>query len=146
MTLKNLEGKTLEAVEPDAAAIRRLLDAARRSLADARLAHISPEGRFDMAYKAIMQAANAALQANGWRTLTSRPGHHQTMVQSLTTTIGLEASTMVVLDALRKQRNVIDYSGDVVSVSMADECLAHAEELTNRVVAWLKTNKMDLLE
>lgn len=146
MTLKNLEGKTLEAVEPDGAAIRRLLEASRRSLADAQLAHISPEGRFDMAYKAIMQAANAALQANGWRTLTSRPGHHQIMVQSLTTTIGLEPATMVVLDALRKQRNVIDYSGDTVSASMADECLAHAEALANRVGTWLRKNKKDLLE
>lgn len=146
MTLNNLEGKTLEAIEPDGAAIRRLMVAARRSLADAQLAHISPEGRFDMAYKAIMQAANGALQANGWRTLTSRSGHHQTMIQSLTMTIGLDAPTMVVLDALRKQRNVIDYSGDVVSASMADECLAHAEELTNRVMAWLEANKMDLLE
>jgi len=80
MTLANLLGLSLEKVEPDAASISRLMDAARRSLADAQLTNMSSEGRFDMAYKAIMQAANSALQANGYRTLTSKPGHHQTMV------------------------------------------------------------------
>ena len=83
MTLGNLVGRTLESVEPDASAIARLLDAAKSSLADAKLPGISNEGRFDMAYKAIMQCANAALQANGFRTLTSKPGHHQTMIHTL---------------------------------------------------------------
>lgn len=146
MTLKNLEGKTLEAVAPDADAIRRLLDAARRSLADAGIGDISHEGRFDMAYKAIMQSANAALQANGYRTLTSKPGHHQTMIQTLTQTIALDASVMIVLDAMRKQRNVIDYSGDVVSASMANDCLQKARELFDRVMRWLQHNKPGLLE
>ncbi len=146
MALKNLEGKTLEAVASDAEAIRRLLAAASRSLADARIAGISHEGRFDMAYKAIMQSANAALQANGYRTLTSKPGHHQTMIQTLPQTIALETSVMIVLDALRKQRNVVDYSGDVVSESMADECVQQAQELFDRVRRWLQHNKPDLLK
>jgi len=73
MSLKNLEGKTLEAITPDRSAISRLLEAARRSLADSTLPDLSAEGRFDMAYKAIMQSANAALQANGYRTLTAHP-------------------------------------------------------------------------
>jgi hypothetical protein len=145
MTLENLLGSTLERVPADAAAIRRLLEAAQRSLADARLPSLSSEGRFDMAYKAIMQAANAALQANGYRTLTSRPGHHQTMIQSLPLTIGLERPTMVLLDSLRKQRNVIDYSGDLVSDSMASEAVRQAEVLLTRVVAWLQANRVELL-
>jgi hypothetical protein len=144
MTLENLEGLTLEPITPDRTAIQRLLDAAARSLADARLPNISAEGRFDMAYKAIMQSANAALQANGYRTLTSKPGHHQTMVQTLVHSIDIERAVMVTLDGLRKQRNVIDYSGDVVSESMANECLQHANELNARVVQWLKKNKPDL--
>ena len=145
MTLENLLGSTLERVSADAAGIRRLLEAAQRSLADARLANLSCEGRFDMAYKAIMQAANAALQANGYRTLPSRPGHHQTMIQSLPLTIGLERQTMVLLDSLRKQRNVIDYSGDVISESMASEAVRQAEALLALVVGWLQANRADLL-
>jgi hypothetical protein len=68
-----------------------------------------------------MQMANAALQSCGYRTLTNKPGHHQTMIQSLTKTIGLDAETMVVLDALRKQRNVADYSGDRIPAGTAGE-------------------------
>lgn len=145
MTLENLLGLSLESVAADAPSVRRLLEAAARSLADARLPGISPEGRFDMAYKAIMQAANVALQANGYRTLTSKPGHHQTMIQSLPQTIGLDRPTMVLLDTLRKQRNVIDYSGDMVSASMADEAQAQAEQLVRRVTDWLGEHRADLL-
>lgn len=144
MTLENLLGLSLEAVQADALSIRRLLEAAGRSLNDARLPTISSEGRFDMAYKAIMQAANAALQANGYRTLTSKPGHHQTMIQSLPRTIDLEPATMVLLDTLRKQRNVIDYSGDVVSATMAAEAVKQAELLLARVECWLRENKVHL--
>jgi hypothetical protein len=77
------------------------------------------------------------LQANGYRTLTSVPGHHQTMIQSLVKTIGIEPGQMVVLDALRKQRNVSDYSGDTVPESAARECLSRAEHLLEQVEAWL---------
>lgn len=145
MALENLLGISLERVEADAATIARLLDAAQTSLADARLTKLSNEGRFDMAYKAIMQTANAALQANGFRTLTSKPGHHQTMIQTLPSTIGLTRETMVQLDALRKQRNVIDYSGDVVSASMAEEAVRHADSLLQSARAWLRKERPHLL-
>ena len=146
MTLDNLLGLSLEIVRPDAASIARLLEAAQSSLTDAQLPNLSCEGRFDMAYKAIMQSANAALQANGYRTLTSKPGHHQTMIQTLPRTIGLETSTMVLLDQMRKQRNVIDYSGDLVSESLAAEAIRQAGLLLEQVVAWIRANKPQLLK
>lgn len=145
MTLSNLVGRTLESIEPDAASIQRLLEAAQASLADAQLPHLSSEGRFDMAYKAIMQSANAALQANGFRTLTSKPGHHQTMIQTLPSTIGLDSPTMVLLDQMRKQRNVIDYSGDLVSESLAAEAVKQAVALQARVHTWIREHKPHLL-
>lgn len=77
MTLDNLIGKLLERINPDSAAIQRLLEAAQRNIKDSELAELSNENRFDAAYKAIMQLANAALQAAGLRTLTSKPDHHQ---------------------------------------------------------------------
>ncbi len=132
-------------MEPDAATIGRLLEASQNSLADAQLPQLSNEGKFDLAYKAIMQVANAALQANGFRTLTSRPGHHQTMIQTLPTTIGLDNAQMILLDQMRKQRNVIDYSGDLVSASLAAEALRQAGMLQSKVVDWLRTHRPDLL-
>lgn len=134
MSLENLvKIGQLEQIAPDAQDINRLLEAAKRSLNDAQLPGLSAEGRFDMAYKAIMQSANAALQASGFRTLTSKPGHHQTMIQTLPLTVGLDKNTTIQLDALRKQRNVIDYSGDLVSDTMANEAIQHATALIARV-------------
>ena len=114
MSLRNLLGISLDAIEPDAALVAKLLAAAQRNIADAQLAGLSAENRFDAADKAIMQLAVVALHANGYRTLTGKPGHHQTAIQTLTTCVGLAPPQVVVLDALRKQRNLSDYSGDLV--------------------------------
>ena len=80
MTLKNLLGISLDATAPDKAQAARLMAAALRNIADAQLQGLSAENRFDAAYKAIMQASMVALNANGYRTLTSKPGHHQTAI------------------------------------------------------------------
>ena len=65
MTLTNLLGISLEAVTPDKATIGKLLAAARRKVADAQLAGLSTENRFDASYKAIMQLAMVVLNADG---------------------------------------------------------------------------------
>ncbi|WP_175821995.1 DNA-binding protein [Burkholderia sp. BCC0419] len=145
MTLQNLLGVSLDAVQPDREQTMRLFAAAERNLADAQLAGLSNENRFDAAYKAIMQLAMLALHANGFRTMTSRPGHHQTAIQTLPQTIGLPVVRMIVLDALRKQRNLSDYSGDVVQASAVNECFASATALMKDVKAWVTTNKPELL-
>ncbi len=93
-----------------------------------------------------MQLANAALQANGFRTLISKPGHHRTLIQLLSQTIGLDKQTVIVLDALRKQRNVTDYSGDSVPASAVEDCVRQAENLFRTVTHWLTDNKPELLE
>ena len=63
ITLQNLVGISLDSIAVDYAMISRLMKAAQSSLQDAKLNTISNESRFDLAYKAIMQMANAALQA-----------------------------------------------------------------------------------
>lgn len=145
MTLKNLLGLSLDAVAPDKAHIGKLLAAAERNIADTKLQGLSTENRFDAAYKAIMQLAMVALNANGYRTMTSKPGHHQTAIQTLPTSVGLAPAKVIVLDALRKQRNLSDYSGDLVPDAAAAECLASASELLTHVRAWLAANRPDLV-
>lgn len=144
MTLKNLLGISLDAVAPDKAQLAKLLGAAQRNIADAQIASVSAENRFDAAYKAIMQAAVVALNANGYRTLTSKPGHHQTALQALPQTVGYPQAKVIVLDALRKQRNLADYSGDLVADAAVAQCLTSAQELLAHVQAWLAQNRPDL--
>ena len=144
MTLQNLLGISLDAVAPERTQVARMLAAVERNLADARLAALSAETRFDVGYKAIMQLAMLALYANGYRTLTSRPGHHQTAIQSLTLTVALAPEQVRVLDALRTQRNRADYLGDLVPDSTVNECVASATALNAHVRAWLQSNKPEL--
>ena len=113
MTLENLLAiHRLQAFEAAPGGVQRLLASAERNLADARLAGLSADNRFDAAYKTVIQCAMIGLLAKGFRTYTSQPGHHQTALQTLPKTLGLAADTVIVLDALRKQRNLNDYEGD----------------------------------
>lgn len=120
MTLENLlRIGRLKAHEPTAAEIQRLL-------ADAAVTGISDETSFDAAYKAVMQYALAAMMASGFRPSSSEPGHHQTVIQSLPLTPGVEPEVWIVLDALRRKRNANDYTGDVVTPDMVAECIGRA--------------------
>jgi hypothetical protein len=101
--------------------------------------------RLDLAYKAIMQAALAALYANGFRPSTSEPGHQQTTIQTLPKTIGLASDRMTVLDGFRRARNLADYEGAEIEESKARECAELASKLIADVRTWLKKNRSDLL-
>lgn len=92
-----------------------------------------------------MQCAMVALHANGYRTLTSRPGHHQTAIQTLPQTIGLPNDEMIVLDAMRKQRNLADYDGDPVPDSTAQGCVTCARALLDTLRKWLAAQRPELL-
>ena len=145
MSLKNLVGVSLDEVPASLETITRLLSAAKGHIADAQATNITAETPFGAAYTAIRMLADVALNANGYRTLTSRPGHHQTAIQTLPLTIGLSVQTVHVLDALRKQRHVTEYSGDFVPESAVLECAVQAHALLTTVRAWLKTNQPKLL-
>jgi len=142
MTLQNLLAiQSLIAFNAQREDIQRLITAAERNLKDAGITAISDENRFDAAYKCIMQCAMVALWANGYRTSTSKPGHHQIAIQTLTLTIGVDAKTVVLLDKLRKQRNISDYDGEPISPSAVEECQRQAETLLHQVRAWLSDNR-----
>jgi hypothetical protein len=74
MTLENLLriGK-LKAHVADEGEIARVLQSAERALKDASVAALSADSRLELAYRALMQAALAAMLANGYRPTTSGP-------------------------------------------------------------------------
>lgn len=115
--------------EAEAAEIERLVGAAERSIADARVTLISAETRFDAAYRAIMQIGLAALAARGYRPDTGRPGHHMTIIQSLALTLEIESKRLVVLDTLRRKRNLVDYTGEDIDEESVLACIQQAGEL-----------------
>jgi len=89
--------------------------------------------------------ADLGLHAHGYRTLTSKPGHHQTAIQSLPLTLGVDRTVVVRLDALRKQRNLTEYSGDTIPEATVAECVAQADALCVIANEWLKSNRPDLI-
>lgn len=147
MTLQNLLAiRLLQPFEATPEGVARLLEAAARNLADARLDVVSADNRFDAAYKAIMQCAMIGLWANGYRTITSQPGHHQTALQALPKTLGVDQDVVIVLDALRKQRNRNDYEGEPASEASIKECIAQADALLALTRRWLKKHRPELLQ
>lgn len=129
MSLSNLQAiGRLQALPPDTAGM------------DARVPQISAGNRFDAAYKCIMQCAMVGLWAHGWRTATSQPGHHQTAIQTLDQTLGVSRQDVIVLDALRRQRNVNDYDGDPISDATLQAGLQAAGKLLSQTRHWLHTH------
>ena len=147
MSLDNLVkiGK-LKDHKPAPAEIRQLLEAAERNLKDSAATNISPENRFDAAYKAAMQSALAALKANGYTPDTKSPGHQAVTIQSLTKTVGIAGDRVTVLDALRNKRNQSDYTGKEVDDGSVGECRKEAAKLLQEVTVWIQKNRADLLK
>lgn len=85
-----------------------------------------------------MHCAIAGLRRQGYRLPTSRPGHHQTALQTLGMTLGVDATRVAALDALRRRRHGIDYEGDPVSLVMAKGCIEAAAELVDRLTAHME--------
>jgi len=118
--------------------VKRMLAAARQRLRDAEFTENSSETRFDCAYTSIRAVADIGLHLHGFRTSTSKPGHHQTAIQCMTHTLGFDDATVRVLDGLRKQRNMSDYEGELVTDAALQECLQQARKILTRVESILK--------
>lgn len=147
MTLENLLAlQRLLSVTPDKAAVARLLRAAQRNLQDAGLEALSADNRFDAAYKTILQCAMLGLLANGYRTSTSQPGHHQTALQALPKSLGVAPERVVVLDTLRRKRNLNDYDGEPVTDATLATCLEEAAALLRHTQDWLRQQHPELLD
>jgi hypothetical protein len=108
MSLQNMVGVSLESITPSKQTTRRPLDGAARHITDVKVTAIRAETRFGSAYTAIRMLADAGLHAQGFPTLTSKPGDHQTAIRALPLTFGIDPQGVVRLDALRKQRNLVE--------------------------------------
>jgi len=124
--------------------ISDLLYIVDRDIKTARTPGVHPDWRLSIAWNAVLQVANAALAAAGFR--AEGEGHHYRTIQSLELTIGAEPGLVRRLDAYRKKRNIGDYQkAGMVTDSEADELVKLAEEVAARVRAWLRTVHPELV-
>lgn len=129
---------------PDRREIRDLLGIADRDIADSQAKEISTDTRLGLAYNAALQLAVAALAASGYR--AGREAHHYRAIQSLAFTIGASTDLVDQLDGFRKKRNISDYERvGAVSEHEAKEMLTLARTLREKLTAWLKNNKPELI-
>ncbi len=139
INLGNLAGiGQLDPVPLSVDVVKRMLASATQRLRDAEFAQNSQGTRFDCAYTVIRTVADIGLHLHGFRTSTSKPGHHQTAIQCLAHTLGIDDATLRVLDSLRKQRNASDYDGEPVTDAALQECLNQARSLLQRIKRVLK--------
>lgn len=125
--------------------IAGLLAIVERDLANARVAGLADDWKFNIAYNAALQAATVALAAAGFR--AAREQHHYRTIQSLALTIGWPAAKVEQFDRFRKKRNIIGYeSAGVVSEREAREMHELAVELRDDVIAGLRKRHPKLLK
>ncbi len=119
--------------------VRRMLAMAQTRLADARLASLSPEGRFTSAYNAAHAAALAALRWHGFRS-----ENRYTVFQCLSHTVSWPATRWRVLDAAHQKRNLAEYEGvlDVEESAIMELSALVADLLADvtRLVAFIPPN------
>jgi hypothetical protein len=125
--------------------IAALVAIVERDLANAKVAGLSEDWKFNIAYNAALQAATAALAAAGFR--AAREQHHYRTIQSIALTIGWSTAKVEKFDRLRKKRNIIGYeTAGVVSEGEAREMHELAVTLRDDVLAWLGKHHRKLLK
>lgn len=136
MTYQNLlnlvKTGSLKAEPPDARELAGLLRSGKIRLADAGVAGLSPESRFDLAYNAAHAMALAALRTKGFRS-----ENRYLVFQSLAHTLELPAIEWRVLALCHERRNLAEYEG---AVEVDEQLLADLLRITK-----LLAEKLDRL-
>ena len=108
-----------------------LVQSGHRRLADARVANLSLEGRFDLAYNASHSLALAALRWHGYRS-----DHRYLVFQCLPFTLGMESAQWRLLSLCHERRNLAEYEGHLdVEERLVAELIDMAEVIAEKVEA-----------
>jgi hypothetical protein len=125
--------------QPTAAEISDLLAVVDRDLKDAEVPRLSADWRLGISYNAALQLATLALAAAGFR--PGRERAHERAILSLRETVGVAATTVDLLDAVRRKRNLINYErAGTTSAAEAEELHETVVALRSDVVRWLRKN------
>lgn len=134
----------LKAHKTSRAEIVELVGIADRDIEASNTEDLHDDWRFNIAYNAALQLANAALAASGYR-VEHGGNQHYRAIDSLSLTLGTDAATIKKFEVFRKKRNVSDYER-VGSVSESDvkEMRAIATKLREEFETWIAKNHADL--
>lgn len=147
MTLSKLLASKRIASEPSS---KKELDELREvvaiNLADAQVAAVSAQGRYEFAYNTVRLLATMVIRASGHR-VTAKNGHHYYTFQTLEA-VNQKAfkDAATYFDAARNKRNDFSYDGPIdLTDSEADELVEEAKQFLNDVEEWIRTNHPSLV-
>lgn len=131
--------KSLVRHQPTVAEIQQPFAVVDRELSDASKG-VSADNQFSMAYNAALKLCTIALHAEGYKTASKQPGHHNTTINSLSLTLGDEQKeTAIYLSTCSRTRNQAMYDRIGVATDRdAKELKQAARKLRQDVVKWLK--------
>ena len=146
MTLKDwLANRWLLEHDTSNEEVADLLSIVERDLRNAKVEGLDPDWQLAIAHNAALQIATLGLAAEGYR--PSRDRSHERAIESLRYTLKTKRSTIDVLDAVRRKRNLSNYErAGAVSQSEADELYEIATNLLDQVKEWLRSNHGNLLD
>jgi uncharacterized protein (UPF0332 family) len=147
MSLEGLaDSKRLKREPTSIDEIRGLIEVVERSLKDASIEVISEDLRFIAAYNALLTASKIALRAAGYRT-PNQAGHHILTFETLQYTIAADDAEIRKLKAFATQRGTATYdAAGSISAGQLRGAIRSAEELQQRVMAWLRAHHPELLQ
>ncbi len=126
------------------AEIAELFAVVERDLQDAAVPRLSSDWRLGITYNAALQLSVLALAATGFR--PGRERAHERAILSLRQTVGVEAVTVDLLDAVRRKRNLSNYErAGSTSDAEAAELYAVVSALRLEVILWLRTHHRALV-
>lgn len=142
MSLKDwVENKWLDEIPTSQEEITNLLKSADSSLEESRMHTKNLDWQFNIAYVSILNYANAALRASGYR--AKMGSHHYYVIQSLAHTINLDGNTVDLVDSFRRIRHIGTYERTgIVSKKDADEIIETATRIREMVCKWLKEHQI----
>lgn len=115
-----IESRDMEAIEPDPERVAGLWQKALASNEDSRKG-LSPDNAISLAYQAGFQACTALLEAHGYRTKGSNPGHHYRVFYA-TSGLGYPELSDVhtTSEKVKAERTKSFYSGDPQDAAQVD--------------------------
>jgi len=133
-----LKGGGIVRQESSRQEVTELLRVAARSIADAGVGGLSSEGRFALAYDAVLQLATIPLRCRGFR--TRGEGHHWAVFDALPDLVDFDvAATADYFQTCRVKRSTAIYRmASVVADSEASELCQAAESFDVQIRRWLK--------
>lgn len=147
MSLEGLaDSKRLKREPTSADEIRGLIEVVERYLKDASIEAISEDLRFIAAYNALLTSSKIALRAEGYRA-PNHTGHHILTFETLQYTIAASDGEIRKLKVFANQRGMATYdAAGAISASQLRGAIRSAQDLHQRVMAWLRDRHAELVQ